>query len=115
MKALNPLKIPGLFLGFLWPWFRSQNNLTLENLALRQQLATFKQERPRPSLSLTDRAFWVLLRGLWSKWSNSLIVVTPDTVVRWHRQSFRRYWDTLSRKGRKPGRALYRLLSARDI
>lgn len=104
MKASTLPKMAGLLLGFLWSWVRSRNDLALENLALRQQLATFKQEQPRPRLSKADRAFWVLLRGLWSKWSNALIIVSPDTVVRWHRQGFRRYWDALSRRGRKPGR-----------
>ncbi len=71
---------------------------------MRQQVATFKQEMPRPRITGFDRAFWVLLRGVWSKWSNALILVSPDTVVRWHRKGFRLYWDALSRKGRKPGR-----------
>jgi len=104
MKAQNLLKMAGLLLGTLGSWFRSQNDLTLENLALRQQLATFKQEQPRPRLTDADRAFWILLRSLWSKWSNALIIVSPDTVVRWHRKGFRLYWNALSRKGRKPGR-----------
>ena len=104
MRAQNLLKIVRLLLGFLGTWFRSRIDLTLENLALRQQLATFKQKTPRPRISGFDRAFWVLLRGAWSKWSNALILVSPDTVVRWHRKGFRLYWDALSRKGRKPGR-----------
>jgi len=76
----------------------------MENLALRQQLAMFKQARPRPMPTDADRAFWVLLRRIWAKWSDTLIVVTQDTVVRWHREGFRRYWNALSRRGRKPGR-----------
>jgi len=104
MKVKNLLKMARLFLGFLGSWFRSRNDLTLENMALRQQLAAFKQKQPGPRLTDADRAFWVLLRSLWSKWGDALIIVSPDTVVRWHRKGFRLYWNALSRKGRKPGR-----------
>ena len=104
MNAQNLLQIVKWLLAYLRSWFRSRNELAMENLALRQQLAAFKLKNPRPSLSDTDRAFWVLLRRLWPNWSNALIVVTPDAVVRWHRKGFRHYWNALSRKGRKPGR-----------
>ena len=79
-------------------FFRSQSGLAIENAALRQQLAVFKEKRPRPTLSGADRAFWVLLRRVWSGWSNALIVVKPETVVRWHRAGFKRYWRWKSRK-----------------
>jgi hypothetical protein len=85
MKAHKLLEIVWLVLGFLGSWFRSQNNLALENLALRQQLATFKRDQPRPRISCFDRGFWVLLRRIWSKWINTLIIVKPETVVKWHR------------------------------
>ena len=104
MNAQNLVKMVRLLLGFLGSWFRSQKDLALENVALRQQLSAFKHKQPRPVLTCADRAFWVLLRAVWSKWSNSLIIVSPDTVVRWHRKGFRLYWDALSRKCRKPGR-----------
>lgn len=104
MKTKNLLPMTRLLLGFFRSWLRNQNDLALENLALRQQLAIFKQEKARSMISWSDRAFWVFFRRFWSKWSNALIIVTPDTVVRWHRKGFRLYWDTLSRKGRQPGR-----------
>ena len=104
MQAQNLLKMVRLLVGFLGSWFRSQNDLALENVALRQQLANFKQRQPRPALTNADRAFWVLLRTIRSEWSDALVIVTPETVVRWHRRGFRLYWDALSRKGRNPGR-----------
>ena len=76
----------------------------MENLALRKQLETFKYKRSRPRISWFDRVFWVLLYRFWSRWKNTLVIVSPDTVVRWHRRGFRLYWDALSRKGRKSGR-----------
>ena len=64
MQAQNLLKMVRLLVGFLGSWFRSQNDLALENVALRQQLANFKQRQPRPALTNADRAFWVLLRTI---------------------------------------------------
>jgi putative transposase len=77
---------------------RSRRDLVLENLALRQQLATLASRR-HPDIRAADRIFWILLRRLWSGWAESLAIVRPDTVVRWHRASFRISWNWLSRRG----------------
>ena len=82
---------------------RSRTTLALENIALRQQLAVLKHEKPRPRLSRADRAFWMLLSRLWAGWRDALVIVQPETVVRWHRQGFRLYWRWKSRR-RRPGR-----------
>src|SRR5437667_8664840 len=79
---------------------RTQRELALENLALRQQVAVWKVRQPRPQLTATDRIFWVVLSRLWKNWRFSLQVVRPETVVRWHRQGFRRYWAWKSRRRR---------------
>ena len=63
---------------------RPRHDLLIENLALRQQLAVFKRQNARPKLSIVDKVFWLLLRRLWPSWKTALIVVSPDTVVRWH-------------------------------
>jgi putative transposase len=105
MKAHILLEIVWLILCFLGSWLRSQGDLALENLALRQQLATFKRVLPRPRISCFDRGFWVLLRQIWSKWINTLIVVKPETIVRWHRQGFKLYWNAISRQGKQRGRS----------
>ena len=73
-------------------FFRSRRELLMENLALRQQLAVLKRRRPQPRLAATDRLFWVILRRLWAGWSRALILVQPETVVRWHRAGFKMYW-----------------------
>ena len=82
--------------------FRSREEQAIVELALRQQLAVYAQKRPRPKLSPLDRAFWVALSRLWPRWKNHLVVVRPETVVRWHRNGFRRYWRSISMPG--PGR-----------
>jgi hypothetical protein len=52
-------------------------------------------------LNCLDKLVWGTGRRIWSEWKNSLIVVTPETVVGWHRASFRLYWLLIS-KARKP-------------
>jgi putative transposase len=94
----------GLFLGMLVRFLRARRSLLLENLALRQQLAVLKRRHPRPRLDLLDRLFWVAVRRFWSGWQQSLIVVTPETVVRWHRAGFRLYWKLISKVRRPVGR-----------
>ena len=68
--------------------FREGRSLLLENLALRQQLVTLKRRNPRPSLGLFDKLFWVIARRVWSAWKQSLLIVTPESVVSWHRTGF---------------------------
>ena len=101
--------------------FRSHADLALENLALRQQLATFASAARRPGISFADRWFRIILRGLWARWLDALVFVKPETVVRWHRAGFRRYWAWLSRRrhqGRPPLdaelRALIRRMAAEN-
>ncbi len=77
---------------------RRRADLVLENLALRQQVATLKRERPRPPLEDVDRAFWVALRQSWPAWASRLVIVKADTVARWHRDRFRRYWAKISQR-----------------
>src|SRR5437870_11830123 len=85
---------------------RTQRELALENLGLRQHVAVWKVRQPRPQLTATDRIFWVVLSRLWKNWRFSLQVVRPETVMRWHRQGFRRYWAWKSRRRR--GRPMIR-------
>jgi putative transposase len=93
-----------LCLGTLGRLLRARRSLLLENLALRQQLVLLKRRHPRPSLGVLDKLFWVAARRFWSGWKQSLIVVTPETVVRWHRAGFRLYWRLISRVRRQAGR-----------
>jgi transposase InsO family protein len=76
----------------------------LENLALRQQLAVLVAKNPRRRLSAHDRQFWIILRKLWSGWREALVIVQPETVVRWHRAGFKLYWRWISRKHGRPDR-----------
>jgi transposase InsO family protein len=65
---------------------------------LRHQLAVYKRTVTRPRLRRTDRVFWIALAKLWPGWRRSLVIVTPDTVLRWQRRRFREYWTRRSRR-----------------
>ena len=96
--------------------FGGHRQLALENLALRQQLAVYKRMMTRPRLRRTDRLFWVGLARIWAGWRQSLVIVTPDTVLRWQRRRFREYWTQLSGRttgGRPPINAEIRALITR--
>jgi putative transposase len=79
----------------------SHNRLAAENLFLRKQLAFYIERKVRPR-RLNDAAriaLVVLARAI--DWRQLLVVVRPDTLVRWHRQGFRLFWRW---KSRRPGR-----------
>ena len=95
-----------LLLGILTclsAFFRSRYNLSLEIIALRQQLGVLHRKQPRPHLHAWDRLFWILLLRLWLDWSSVLVIVKPETVVNWHRGGFRLFWRIRSH-AKNPGR-----------
>jgi hypothetical protein len=91
-------------LGWIFTAFSSREDLILENLALRQQLLALHAKRPRRRLSILQKVFWVVLKSLWLGWRKPLVLVTPRTVVGWHRAGFRLYWTWVSRARRVGGR-----------
>ena len=93
----------GLF-RMVWLFGKDHRGVVLENLALRQQLSIYKRKHRRPRFVDRDRWFWVTLSVLWKDWRRALVVVHPDTVVRWQRERFRRYWYHLSKRPGKTGR-----------
>src|SRR5262250_822203 len=92
------------FLCWLVSAFRSREDLVLENLALHQQLLALHAQRPRRRLTAMHKLFWVALRTFWSGWRKPLVLVTPRTVVKWHRAGFRLYWSWISRVRQVEGR-----------
>src|SRR5262249_18925619 len=75
--------------------------VAIENAALRLQLAAFQRKRKRPVLTTFDRVFWITLRRWWSGWRWPLLYVRADTVTRWHRERFRKFWARLSKLRRR--------------
>ena len=82
---------------------RSRATLQLEILALRHQLHVLERSRPR-RLRLTgaDRVLWVWLSRVWQGWRAAMVIVTPETVIAWHRQGFRLFWRWKSRHRGRP-------------
>jgi putative transposase len=81
--------------------------LVAENLCLRQQLLVLQRKHPMPRLRNGDRQFWICARRWFTGWRNSLLIVEPETVLRWHRRGWRAYWSWRSnrerrRSGRRP-------------
>ena len=91
-----------LVLRSLLSAFRSWRDLALENLVLRHQLQVALRTNPAPRLRSPDRVLWVWVRWLWPSWQDHLLIVRPETVLRWHRSGWRLYWTRKS--GRSPGR-----------
>jgi hypothetical protein len=103
-------------------WAKLRADLIVENLCLRQQLIVLQRRAPRPRLRDGDRRFWILVCRRFPTWRDWLLVVQPDTVLRWHRQGWTAYWRWRSRRRRRGGRprlrgalrALIRRMSAEN-
>ena len=93
-----------LFFSALRAALSSRHHLVLENLALRQQLAVLSRRSRRPRLDPPDRLFWSFLSQLWSRWQSAVVFVQPETVIRWQRTAWRRYWTWKSSRSAAPGR-----------
>src|SRR5256886_529375 len=76
---------------------RSKSELLAENALLRQQLIILRRQVKRPPITRTDRVLLVLLARLVRTWKQALIIVQPDTLLRWHRELFRLYWKRRSK------------------
>jgi transposase InsO family protein len=87
-----------LLLGTLPVLLRDRHALLVENLLLRQQLAVAFRGRPRPRLRRRDRLFWTVARRVCADWRRHLVVVRPETVLRWHRRGWRLFWWWRSRR-----------------
>lgn len=91
---------PGTLVGrTLADLTRSKPELVAENALLRQQLVVLKRAVKRPRCTPTDRTLLVLLAGRVRTWRPALLLVQPDTLLRWHRDLFRQVWRRRSRPG----------------
>lgn len=89
--------ILSVLLATLMGFFQTRAALQLEILALRHQLIVLqRRQKCHPKLKRWDRLIWVWLSSLWSGWRDSLVIVKPDTVIRWHREGFRLFWKLKS-------------------
>ncbi len=86
-----------LVAGVLADLARGKPALIAENALLRQQLIVLNRQVARPRLTTPDRVVLVILAGRTRLWRSTLLIVQPDTLLRWHRQGFRLVWSARSR------------------
>src|SRR5256884_2034217 len=101
--------------------FRSKSRLEAENAALRRQLIVLQRKvRGRVQFTNGDRLFFIQLYGWFPSVLKAIKIIRPETLVRWHRAGFCRYWHWKSRSlGGRPKivaemRALIRRMSAEN-
>jgi hypothetical protein len=84
---------------------RTRTALLLEGIALRHQIAVLERSRTRrPCFRRWDRLFWILFSRWWPQWRDSLIIVQPETVLRWRRDGWSALWRYRSRGRWRGGR-----------
>src|ERR1035441_9167501 len=84
---------------------RTRTALLLEGIALRHQIAVLERSGTRrPCFRLWDRLFWILFSRWWPQWRDSLIIVQPETVLRWRRDGWSALWRYRSRGRWRGGR-----------
>jgi transposase InsO family protein len=76
---------------------RSKADLIAENALLRQQLIILQRQSKRPQISNFDRIKLLLLARATPYWKQALLIVQPDTLLRWHRDLFRIIWRRKSK------------------
>jgi hypothetical protein len=87
-----------LLAGVVLTALRSRQALVVENLLLRQQLAVALRDRRRPRVRWHDRLFRVVALRLVPDWRRHLVLVQPETILRWPRQGWRLCWWWRSRR-----------------
>src|SRR5205823_15118596 len=96
---------PILITGALTDLRRSKPELVAENALLRQQLLVLRRSVKRPRCTPTDRTLLVLLASRVRAWRQALLIVQPETLLRWHRQGFRLFWRRRAQAAMSPRKA----------
>ena len=84
-------------LAFIINLFKSKTQLQLENLFLIKQLEIFGRSNKRISIKRSDRVFFILTKGLLNNWKEHLVIVKPETVIKWHSKGFKLFWKRKSK------------------
>ena len=93
-----------LVTGTVSDLLKSKPALVAENAFLRQQLVVLKRQVKQPKLTDIDRGLLVLLASRVRHWKNALLLVKPDTLLRWHKQGFKLFWRLKSKGGTRTPR-----------
>jgi len=87
--------------GVAADWLRSKPELVAENALLRQQLIVLERQVKHPAFRSVDRGLFVVLASRLPHWKRALLIVKPDTLLKWHRRGFKLFWR---RKSQGPAR-----------
>ena len=98
-EATRPLPV---LTGLVADLGRSRRQLIAENVLLRQQLIVASRKVKRPAFRPHERGVVVLLSRLVQNWREAVLLVKPDTILRWHREGFRLFWRWKSREPSRP-------------
>src|ERR1700722_4733474 len=107
-------------LGLAARMCRSRSAVEAENLFLRKQLALFQERKAKPRRAEDSTRWLMSFLSRWFDWRNALVVVRPDTLIRWHRKGFRLFWQWKSRSVGRPSlpkelQALIRQIAAENL
>lgn len=89
----------------LWLCLRPSAELAAENLLLRKQLPCYQERQGKPRRATNVTRFALVGLSRWFNWRQALAIVQPATFLRWHRQGFWLFYDTM------PAEHPYRFLS----
>ena len=96
-ESFRPLPI---ITGLVGDAFRSRQELVAENMMLRQQLIVASRKVSQPRFRPHERGLLVFLSSVLHRWREAVLLVKPDTIIRWHREGFRLLWRRKSKSGR---------------
>ena len=82
---------------FLLLNLRCRSSLAAENLFLRKQLALFQEREVKPRRTTDSTRVLMVFLGRFFDWRSALVIVKPDTLLRWHRNGFRLFWRCKSK------------------
>ncbi|MCA9321898.1 MAG: hypothetical protein KDB53_14245 [Planctomycetes bacterium] len=82
-----------------------RTRLAIETVILRQQLAVLRRMAKCPRIEDEERDSWAFVLAVFKNWMYSLVIVEPETVVRWHREGFARDWTKRSLERIRPDQA----------
>jgi putative transposase len=82
--------------------FAARAALIAENLFLRRQLALFQERKVKPRRIRTAARLGMLALARCFEWRESLVIVKPETFIKWHRTAFRMFWQWKSRRRGRP-------------
>ena len=88
------------FVIYLWLCAKPSRNLAAENLFLRKQLALYQERQIKPRSTDPATRFTMAYLSWRFDWRDALVIVQPRTLIRWHRQCFRKLWRNKSQAGR---------------